>query len=114
MAKTDYKIPFNSLTNQMLSYPEPWQHMQEIIVWKDNIEWDDELQYETYSRGRSAINFIFKSNITGTQYLMFVSDFDNVVPFMIQGKLKGRFICHKQGCNYGMKLVNNKIVNENK
>jgi hypothetical protein len=100
MAKTAYKIPFDS-NGEMLSWAPGWGQVE----WKDNYEWEDNLEYESFGRGRSAVHIYFRSLITGKKYTMFMTDFHDVVKDMVTGRISGTFTFQKRGANYGMRRV---------
>ena len=96
-----YQIPFDKDGNHM-HYPENWRNP----VWKDNYEWEDVIEYQTYSRGRSAANIIFRSALSKKrEYTVFLTDFSDMVPFMVRGVVSGTFTFVKRGQNYGVKRV---------
>lgn len=73
--------------------------------YEDNFEWEDTLKYETFGRGTSAAHLWFRSTITGKEYMMFLTDFSNIVELLVEGKLTGTFTFCKRGANYGVKYV---------
>lgn len=105
MAK-DYKIPFDIDGNQQ-HYPENRYRDGKIIEpnFRDNEEFKDTLIYDGYSRGRSAAYFNFERKSTGTNVTVFLTDFEDMIPVMINGEITGRFTYTKRGQNYGVKLV---------
>jgi len=101
--KGDYEIPFDRDGNQ-LHYPESWKIG---LHWRKNEPFTDTLTYDTYSRGRSAAYFNFKRS-DGTELVMFMTDFEKVVPLMINGKVTGTFQFIKRGQNYGCTIAADK------
>ena len=102
MAKNgDYPIPFDDKGNQ-LHYPQ--QSWQGPMVWEPNHEWDGTIEYEGYSRGRSAAYFNFVRD-NGTKITMFLKEFEDVVKLLNRGRLTGKFTFIKRGQNYGARLV---------
>lgn len=95
-----YQIPFDNDGNQK-HYPESWKGLQ----WKDNYEFDDELHFTTYGRGRSAAYFIGAMASNGMTVNVFITDFMDLMPHMVHGKVTGKFSFVKRGQNYGCKLV---------
>jgi hypothetical protein len=93
----DYKIPFDDNGNQL-------DYQYGATVWMDNHEFDDLLTYHAYSRGMSSVTVIFTRS-GGGRLSMFMTDFNDVVPFMVKGKLRGRFTFVKRGQNYGARLI---------
>lgn len=67
----------------------------------DNVPWDDELIYDGYYRGRSAAGATF-TNAKGQRFTVFMTDLDKFIPFMVKGKITGKFIYCKRGANYGV------------
>lgn len=67
----------------------------------DNVPWDDELTYVGYYRGRSAAGATF-TNAKGQRFTVFMTDLDKFIPFMVKGKITGKFIYCKRGANYGV------------
>lgn len=93
----DYKIPFDDDGNQL-----EYAYGAKVMI--DNHEFDDVLTYQTYSRGMSSVTAIFaRSN--GGRLSMFMTDFNEVVPHMVKGKIHGRFTFSKRGKNYGVRLL---------
>lgn len=96
-----YKIPFDEDGN-MMTFTDSWCRSHED---KDNYEWEDELVYTDYSKGRSAVNFEFTSRKTGKIYSMFLSDFCRSIVLLDEAVLKGKFTFVKRGSNFGVKLI---------
>lgn len=109
MKKSSYQIPFivdhNGITMLMTF---PWG---DKIIWRDNYEFQEDMQILDYGRGRSSITFTFKSQKDGSVYHMFVSDLMKVIEKceikngMVLGQ-KWTFI--KKGANYGLQLCGEK------
>lgn len=106
MKKTgDYKIPFRD-GNQMeyeFNYYKDGKLNSPILV--DNFEFEDELEFIDYGRGRSSVTFTFERLSNAKTVSMFVSDFSGAIPHMINGKLKGKFTFVKKGQNYGCRMI---------
>jgi hypothetical protein len=101
MKKTgDYKIPFRN--GNQLDYE--YFCTNPGIEWLDNFEFEDELTFKHYGRGRSSVTFTLERT-NGKTVSMFVSDFSDAVPKLVDGKLKGRFTFVKKGTNYGCRMV---------
>ena len=102
----NYQIPFDDQGNQQ-HYPSNIYRDGKIIgpVFKDNEEFEDALIYDGYSRGRSAAYFNFERKSTGTNVTVFLTDFEDMIPIMVNGGITGRFTYTKRGQNYGVKLV---------
>lgn len=99
MTKGKYQIPFRG--DFLMHYPGYYDD----IVWKDNYEFSDILEYVEYGKGRSSTVFYFKSKTDGKSYSMFVSDFDSIVNNMMNGVIEGKFTFVKKGQNYGLKMI---------
>jgi len=96
------KIPFDKNGN-LLDYAESWLVAQMI----DNFQFEDTLQYDGYSRGRSSAKICFKSATTGKKYEMFLTDFDDLMNCrgFDKNTITGTWTFCKRGQNYGIKLV---------
>lgn len=116
MAKKELYIPFvKSLKHDTVrmeeytrrTYPELEERTfwNEEFFWRKNYQFDDELEYAGYSKGRSSVRVKFVSTTTGERYSMTISNFDDIAKFLVAGKLKGRFTFVKQGANYGLKVL---------
>lgn len=106
MAKGNYQIPYDSAGNQ-LHYPEVWtwtDGKRGEVVWRDNNPFKTTLSYDSYSRGRSAAYFDFKDP-NGKTVVVFMKDFEAMVPHMSKGAVTGTFKFIKRGMNYGCQLV---------
>ena len=99
--KQAYQVPFDPKTGELMSYPESWRNP----VWKDNFEWEDELEYETFGRGQSAVHIYMKSTRDGKHHVMFMTDFSDIVKELAAGKITGVFTHQKRGANYGVRIV---------
>lgn len=77
------------------------------ITWKANFEFEDTLRLTGMSRGRSAANFNLKSETTGKNYNVFMTDmvdlFQNAT--INKGSVTGKWTFVKRGHNYGIKLI---------
>ena len=99
--KGDYQIPYTKHGDQR-HYPEEWCGG---LVWRDNEVFEDTLTFDGYMRGRSAAYLVFKRASSGTTVVVFLSDFEAMVPAMVRGEIVGRFTFTKKGQNYGCKLA---------
>lgn len=70
----------------------------------DNYIFTDTLTYDHYARGRSAAYFKFKRT-DGREVVVFLTDFEEFVKLMVNGKISGNFTFCKRGQNFGCKLV---------
>lgn len=97
---SNYQIPLDGNGNMV-------QYQYDIKVDKmvDNFEWIDLLCYEGYGRGRSAAYFMFRSQTTEKRYYVFMTDFDKMIPLMMNGFVQAKFTFVKRGRNYGIKMV---------
>lgn len=96
----NYKIPFNSDTNELMAYAG----YSENVVWKENFEFEDVLKFDCFERGRSAAHAVFKSESTKRRYQMFLTDLADSIEFFSKGTLTGSFTFKKRGQNYGVIL----------
>ncbi len=101
MVKKDYKIPFDDKGNQLHYEWYSYQNGE----WRDNEEFNDTLVYKGYARGRSAAYFLFHRASTQTEVVVFMTDFEKMIPLLTYGFLSGTFTYTKRGQNYGVKLV---------
>lgn len=99
MSKAIYQIPFDKHGNQ-LDY-EAW----DVAEMLDNFKFNDELAFICYGRGRSSVTFTMQRKSTGRTVSMFVSDFSDAIPMMVNGRISGDFTFVKKGQNYGCKLI---------
>lgn len=97
--KKRYKIPFDKYG--LINYP------LFVCDWKDNYTFNDTLEYFDYRKGRSGVQFYFKSISNGQEYGMFISDFDKMMKTkkLFDNKVSGLWSFHKKGQNYGIYLV---------
>lgn len=95
------KIPFDMEGNQK-HFP-PYN-----VIWRDNFVFEDTISYDGYSRGRSAAYFHFKGT-NDKSMTMFLSDFEDVIPYLNNGKVSGKFTFCKKGQNYGVKMIFDKV-----
>ena len=79
------------------------RHVKIEPVYIDNIPWEDELEYDSFYRGRSAAGIYFK-NSKGQIFTVFMKDLDIFIPLMVHGKIRAKFIYCKRGMNYGVTL----------
>ncbi len=100
------KIPFDKNGNQLSwadGSPEyPCKYSGES--WHDNFEFSDALTFSSSYRGRSAANFRFKRS-GGTTVSFFLGDFEDAIPHMNGGEIRGLFTFRKQGANFGCRLI---------
>ena len=101
MKTGNYQIPFDQHGNQM-HYPDEWCGKK--VRWQDNAPFEDSLTYVGYRRGRPAAYFVFH-RVGGAEVIVFLKDFESMVPLMSKGVIAGKFAHTKRGTNYGTKLV---------
>ncbi len=100
MPKGDYKIPFDKDGNQQ-HYADSWMT---DLEWRDNAPFVATLTYVGYSRGRSAAYFDFKDH-NGKIVIVFLKDFEAMIPHLVKGSVTGSFKFIKRGQNYGCQLI---------
>lgn len=109
-----YQIPFHPKQGGVLHYAGDFYHWtkdaegKDIRLgpeWKMNYEFDAELEYVTYYRGRSAAYFHFRDTSTGAEHSMFMTDFEETIPHMVRGRIRGTWTFIKRGQNYGIRMV---------
>jgi len=87
------------------------------IVWQTDIEWrevkefDAELTFLGFEKGRSSVLMWYKDS-AGQSYPFFMSDFDKVIRNSVNGVLRGRFRGVKRGGSYGIELIDSVCANE--
>lgn len=98
------KIPVSTITGNVVPFTYNIDEEKNTIP---NIPFYDKLELITYRKGRSAINFIFKSLINNTEHSMFLSDFFDLIinNKLINGVVEGKWIYRKQGMNYGLTYI---------
>lgn len=99
MSNWDGKVPFNK-EGDLLHYPSTWT----LHEWRDAALFEATLKYIDYARGRSAAYMIF-ANEEGKEFTVFLTDFNDLVPEMVHGKVSGTWKFVKRGRNFGIKLV---------
>ena len=106
MAKKSYLIPFDDKGNQMhyadpRVYPNGYSQCKD---WREPFEFEANLEFQGYRRGRSAAYFEFKDLKSNLLYTVFLTDFEAIVQHMVCGKVKGYYEFIKRGQNYGIRL----------
>lgn len=105
--KINWKVPFDASGN-LLNYAETYG-CYAPKEWRDNYEFSGSLSFKDFRRGRSAANAILEDK-EGHTYTMFLTDFKAAIPYMVNGKITGRFTFCKRGANYGVKLAANPTI----
>jgi hypothetical protein len=90
----NYEIPFDDEGNQ-LTY-EWWYTKAKT----PNFIFEDTLEYKSYSKGRSAVEFKFERESSGKSVSFSISQAEALFPLMVKGKVSGRFSFVKRGQNY--------------
>lgn len=105
MAKQyDGEIPFSRKTGDQLHYADRrWDSA--TTNWVENFLFSDVLTYKGYARGRSAAYFMMERESNKTEVVVFMTDFEAMIPLMVRGKINGIFTHCKRGMNFGCKLV---------
>lgn len=77
------------------------------IIWKDNFIFEDTLFVDSYTRGRSAADFILVSIATGIKYSMFLRDSLDMIQHakISYGSITGKWTFCKRGANFGIKYI---------
>lgn len=87
-----------------------WQKKQHkfhksVVCGVENFIFTDSLKYKSYSRGRSAAYFEFERLSSKTEVTVFLKEFEDIVPHMNKGVVKGRFTFCKRGQNFGCRRL---------
>jgi hypothetical protein len=108
--KGNYQIPFDQEGNQQHFASSWWvkrddgSHGREGPNWRDNVPFETTVTYAGFSRGRSAAYLDFTDQ-NGKTVVVFMKDFEGMVPHMVKGQVTGTFQFTKRGQNYGCQLV---------
>lgn len=109
MSKAHLVLLGNPLTGDILYYPQPiYDHINQKQIQPVNVpnfEFTATLKMIGYSRGMSSVLFKFKDDIADKEYVMFISDFINLVPHMNAGVVTGTFTYCKKGKCYGIMFI---------
>ncbi|MGJ4945102.1 hypothetical protein ACQR1W_31390 [Bradyrhizobium sp. HKCCYLS1011] len=110
MPKGQYQIPFDKDGNQQHYAEGSWitgengRPQRVGPEWRDNAPFVTTLTYVGYSRGRSAAYFDFKDH-NGKLVVVFLKDFEDMIPHLVKGSVSGSFKFIKRGMNYGCQLI---------
>ena len=96
----DRKVPFDTDGNQ-----EHYPSLYRTSMWRDNYEFDTEMEFVTFRRGRSAAYGIFMNLKTGTTVTVFMKELEHIMRHISHGRVRGRWTFVKRGQNYGCKLI---------
>lgn len=96
----------NEVRGSLRNYYGGYTYERENTDWVPNVPFGCILTYKEYTRGRSAVNFIFVGP-RGETYPMFIKDFEQLVlrKHIVNGKVAGMWEFVKRGANYGIRLV---------
>jgi len=98
-----WQLPIDS-NRQPITWVNPYIHNN--VTWIDPYEFEDTLEFVSIARGRSAVNFVFKSITDGRKYYFGPAGFVSAckitkVTGIIGGfTITGRFGFVKRGQNY--------------
>ena len=92
--KKELKIPFSG--RQMLGAFYSWMKNKST---KNGKPFYDELTYTDYDMGSRSLTVYLKS-LDGTVYRMFFSEFNKILPKLIEGKLSGTWGFRNHGGHY--------------
>ncbi len=101
--KKEILYPFKG--DEMLGWYEPWYEKQEGFQWRSNEVFEDTITYQTYSRGRSSALLVFRRESNGQRLEFFMTDANDLIPLLVNGKYTGKFTYTKRGTNYATKAV---------
>lgn len=97
-----------------LSYGQEWRYDDDErdvskpdrfgTYWLDNFVFEDTLEFESCSRGRSAATFTFKRQ-NGETVEFFMSEVTRLFHYFKDGKVTGRFTFVKRGANYSCSIL---------
>ncbi len=96
--KGKYQIPFDIKGNQ-LHYPG-----FSLDHWEDNVEFPGPIEITGYARGCSAAYFEGQLK-NGCSVVIFLTDFEEMLPHLVNGSVDGLFTFIKRGQNYGVKMI---------
>lgn len=118
--KLPLQVPFLE-NGSLVGYADPWKdstnpqnagcdvgwRKSQCFTFRDNFEFDDELEYNGYGGGRSAMSMYLKSKTTGASYPMFWKHFEGLIRKGCAAgpSFRGRWTFCKQGQNYSIKPV---------
>ena len=109
-----YRAPYGP-TGDLQHYPQStWKgsvregtYVEIPPNWREPVPFRAVLVYEGCARGRSAAYFMWRHQITGTRYPMFMTDLDEMLrtrTIPVQG-VHATWIECKRGQNYGIKIA---------
>ena len=78
--KKEIEVPFDKEGNQITyARKDSWQVRDGLVTFKPNFIFKADLRYEGFSRGRSALNIIWRDQTTGKTYMSGMSLLDSVL-----------------------------------
>jgi len=98
-------IPFSTKDGSQLHYVSTWELTKGLVKMEPNSEFLDTLTFTGFCRGRSAAYAEFVCHQTGAGVIVFLHDFEPMIPLMHQGRITGKFTFCKRGKNYGCQLA---------
>ena len=81
------------------SKPGQWGH-----YWVDNFVFEDTIEFDHCSRGRSAATFHFKRS-DGSKIEFMMHETTRLFPYFRDGKVTGKFTFIKRGTNYSCSII---------
>lgn len=93
--------------------PKTWKYEIEVdykaeIPETPAFSFEATLEYQTYTRGRSAATFWLKSingEHVGKTFPVQMGNMNNFIPKLEKGKITAKFFTRKQGQNFGLELA---------
>lgn len=104
MSKWDRKAPFNE-HGDLMHYPQQSWRDKAPVEWRPVEEFEATLNYDTFTRGRSAAYLILRDREHNRLYPMFLAELDMALPHFNGGVISGTWTITKRGENFGVKLV---------
>jgi len=100
---SDYDIYFDNNGNQV-SEVSSWRYKDGQYQIMKNHMINDTLTYESYHKSGVTAGFILTRS-DGRTVNVFISDFDKMIPKLVDGKITGLFTFTKKGTRYGCKFL---------
>lgn len=98
-------VPTASYGNTLNVYdPVTRSYKQIPIVTKKNHVFQDVLSKFAFHRGQHSVNVSADSAHPDRKHTIFLADFEEMVPFLEDGKINGMFTYTKRGTKYATKL----------
>jgi hypothetical protein len=93
----ELRIPFDKHEMQGCFYH--WNDPQEFIIAKS---FYDTLEYTDYDMGSRTLTAYMQSTTSSRLYRMFYSEFNKIIPKLVDGKLSGMWGFRKHGDHYSL------------